>query len=261
MKDLSLNANGVNNSNTLQNVEVEDNTTTKGKASAKFTLVDDATATESIEKIDKNKLFLEIQDFFCPVKFDDSELRNNLQPLVNSGVLSEDAMTKAIETSKKEFLDLHSEEIEAANNMTFAEVLQKLQTNESLYKKLLNVCAISKLEESNYIDSNGKVLIYRASQCQDKEGKDRYNEATLTKTENGRVFTQPLFVEVREQNTTNILLSIRYYASKQNATKSLFNKVSDYRRILTNVSEVARKAKENGFSLQQIMNEVNKVFA
>lgn len=261
MKDLSFNANGVNNSNTLQNVEIEDNTTTKGKVSGKFTIVDDSTATESIEKIDKNKLFLEISDFFCPVKFDDSDLRNNLQPLVNSGILSEEAMIKAIETSKKEFLDLHSDEIEAANNMTFAEVLQKLQTNEGLYKKLLNVCCISKLEESNYIDSNGKVLIYRANQCQDKEGKDRYQEATLTKTENGRTFVQPLFVEVREQNTTNILLSIRYYASKQNAAKSLLNKVTDYKRILTNVFDVASKAKENGFSLEQIINEVNKVFA
>ena len=261
MEDLSLNAKSVKDSNTLQNVVIEDNTTTKGKVTGKFTLVDDSLATESIEKIDKNKLFLEISDFFCPVKFNDSELRNNLQPLVNSGVLSEEAMEKAIETSKKEFLDLHSEEIEAANNMKFAEVLQKLQTNESLYKKLLNVCCLSKLEESNYIDNNGKVLIYRASQCQDKEGNDRYQEATLTKTENGRIFIQPLFVEVREQNTTNILLSIRYYQSKQNAAKSLLSKVTDYKRILTNVFEVARKAKENGFSLEQIINEVNKVFA
>lgn len=259
-------ANDSNNVATVANVnlpeiEVQDATTTKGKVSAKFTLVDEAQKEQEAEKVDKNQLFsVELSDYFCPVKFDSSTLEANLQPLVNSGILSVDAMQKAIETAKKEYLEQHSEEIAKAQNMCFAEVVAKLQENETLYKKVLTACNVSTLEESCYIDDNGKVLIYRANQCQDKEGNDRYQTATLKRTENGKEFSQPLFVEVRDQNTTNILLAIRYYASKQNAAKSLLNKVTDYKRILTYVFESVKKAKENGFSLEQITKQVTKVF-
>lgn len=246
----------------LAPVQIPDATTTKGKVSAKFTLVDDAQQTANAEKIDKNQLFsVELNDYFCPVKFDSSTLEESLSPLVKSGILSEDAKAKAIETAKREFLAEHESEINAAQNLTFAEVVAKLQENETLYKKVLTACNVSTLEESCYIDENGKVLIYRANQCQDKEGNDRYQTATLKRNENGREFSQPLFVEVREQTTANILLAIRYYASKQNAAKTLLNKVSDYKRILTYVFEAAKKAKDNGFSLEQVTEQVTKVFA
>lgn len=270
MKQTTKKANVVNNSNnvaTVANVEnlapvqIDDATTTKGKATAKFNLNDQTEAEANLEKVDKNQLFsVELSDYFCPVKFDSSTLEANLQPLVNSGILSVDAMQKAIETAKKEYLEQHAEEISKAQNMCFAEVVAKLQENETLYKKVLTACNVSTLEESCYIDDNGKVLIYRANQCQDKEGNDRYQTATLKRTENGKEFSQPLFVELRDQNTTNILLAIRYYASKQNAAKSLLNKVTDYKRILTYVFESVKKAKDNGFSFEQITEQVTKVF-
>ena len=270
MKQTTKKANVANNSNnvaTVANVEnlapvqIDDATTTKGKATAKFNLNDQTEAEANLEKVDKNQLFsVELSDYFCPVKFDSSTLEANLQPLVNSGILSVDAMQKAIETAKKEYLEQHAGEIAKAQNMCFAEVVAKLQENETLYRKVLTACNVSTLEESCYIDDNGKVLIYRANQCQDKEGNDRYQTATLKRTENGKEFSQPLFVELRDQNTTNILLAIRYYASKQNAAKSLLNKVTDYKRILTYVFESVKKAKDNGFSLEQITEQVTKVF-
>lgn len=270
MKQTTKKANVANNSNNvapvanvenLAPVQIDDATTTKGKATAKFNLNDQTEAEANLEKVDKNQLFsVELSDYFCPVKFDSSTLEANLQPLVNSGILSVDAMQKAIETAKKEYLEQHAEEIAKAQNMCFAEVVAKLQENETLYKKVLTACNVSTLEESCYIDDNGKVLIYRANQCQDKEGNDRYQTATLKRTENGKEFSQPLFVELRDQNTTNILLAIRYYASKQNAAKSLLNKVTDYKRILTYVFESVKKAKDNGFSLEQITEQVTKVF-
>ena len=252
---------GVANVGNLATVQVDDNTTTKGKVSAKFNLNDQTDAEEKLSKIDKNQLFsVELSDYFCPVKFDSSTLEANLQPLVDSGILSADAMQKAIETAKKEFKEQHAEEIAQAENMNFAEVVAKLQENETLYKKVLTACNVTTLEESCYVDGNGAVMIYRANQCTDKEGNNRYQAATLKRTENGKEFSQPLYVELREQNTTNILLAIRYYSSKQNATKTLLNKVTDYKRILTYVYESVKKAKENGFSLSQITEQVTKVF-
>ena len=270
MKPTTKNANVVNNSSNvtgvanvsnLAPVQVDDNTTTKGKVSAKFNLNDQTDTEEKLSKIDKNQLFsVELSDYFCPVKFDSSTLEANLQPLVDSGILSADAMQKAIETAKKEFKEQHAEEIAQAENMNFAEVVAKLQENETLYKKVLTACNVVSLEESNYIDENNNVMIFRANQCTDKEGNNRYQTATLKRTENGKEFIQPLFVELREQNTTNILLAIRYYSSKQNATKTLLNKVTDYKRILTYVYESVKKAKDNGFSLEQVTEQVTKVF-
>ena len=267
MKKTTKSANVLNNSKNVATVDnlttnlVEDATTTKGKVTTKFNLVDESQLEESTNKVDKNQLFsVELSDYFCPVKFDSSQLEASLQPLVNSGILSVDAMQKAIETAKREFKEQHSEEIAKAENMNFSAVLAKLQENETLYKKVLTVCNVSNLVESNYIDANGKVLIYRASQCLDKDGKERYQTATLKREENGKEFVQPLFVELREQTTSNILLAIRYYSSKQNATKTLLNKVADYKRILTYVFESVKKAKDNGFSLEQVMQQVTNVF-
>ncbi len=251
----------VNNSSKLSEVEVLDATTTKGKVSGKFNLNDIADVEEKTEKIDKNQVFSnEVADYFLPVKFDSSALENALTPLVSSGVMSEDAKLAAIEKAKKEFLNAHSEEIEASQKLTFAEVLAKLKENRTLYNKVLTTCKVSELIETNYI-VNGKVCIYRSNQCLDKDGKNRYDDVTLKKTENGKEFSVSLFAEYRDVTTSNILLSIRYYQSKLDATKKLFSQISDYKRILTNVYETAKKAKENGFSKEQIFAEIEKVFA
>ena len=250
-----------NNSSNLPEVEVMDATQTKGKVSGNFNLVESAKAEETIEKVDKNQLFsVELADYFCPVKFDDSELVNALSPLVASGIMSEEAKLAAIEKAKKEFLEAHSEEIAAAQNLTFSEVLAKLQENKTLYNKVLTACKVSAIEEANYIE-DGKVTIYRANQCTDKDGNNRYTDCTLKAEENGVPFSVGLFVEHREVTTANILLAIRYYASKQDAQKRLFNQLSDYRRILTNVAETVNKAKENKFSKEQILSIVEEVFS
>ena len=250
----------VNATNNLPEVEVLDATTTKGKATAKFNLNDQTAAEEELLKVDKNKLFsVELSEYFCPVRFDSSTLEASLNPLVSSGILSEDAKTAAIEKAKKEFLEAHSEEIAAAQNLSFAEVVAKLKENETLYKKVLTACNVSELKESDYL-TEGKVMIYRANQCTDKEGNDRYTDATLSRTENGVNFSVSLFVEYREVTTANVLLSIRYRQSYLDAAKRLLNKVSDYKRILTAVFDAAKKAKENGFSLEQVTEQVTKVF-
>ena len=250
----------VNATNNLPEVEVIDATTTKGKATAKFNLNDQTAAEEELLKVDKNKLFsVELSEYFCLVRFDSSTLEASLNPLVSSGILSEDAKTAAIEKAKKEFLEAHSEEIAAAQNLSFAEVVAKLKENETLYKKVLTACNVSELKESDYL-TEGKVMIYRANQCTDKEGNDRYTDATLSRTENGVNFSVSLFVEYREVTTANVLLSIRYRQSYLDAAKRLLNKVSDYKRILTAVFDAAKKAKENGFSLEQVTEQITKVF-
>lgn len=250
----------VNATNNLPEVEVIDATTTKGKVTAKFNLNDQTAAEEELLKVDKNKLFsVELSEYFCPVRFDSSTLEASLNPLVSSGILSEYAKTAAIEKAKKEFLEAHSEEIASAQNLSFAEVVAKLKENETLYKKVLTACNVSELKESDYL-TEGKVMIYRANQCTDKEGNDRYTDATLSRTENGVNFSVSLFVEYREVTTANVLLSIRYRQSYLDAAKRLLNKVSDYKRILTAVFDAAKKAKENGFSLEQVTEQVTKVF-
>lgn len=244
----------------LPEVEVIDATQTKGKVSGKFTLVDDAVATDAIERVDKNKLFAEVGDFFCPVKFDASELENALSPLVVSGIMSEETKSVTIADAKKKFLEAHADEIDAANKLSFAEVLAKLQENKTLYQKVLTACKVSELKESNYIE-NGKVAIFRANQCTDKEGKNRYTDVTLKAEENGVSFTANLFVEYRDITTANILLAIRYYSSKQEAQKKLSNQFADYRRILTNVETSILKAKENNFTKEQISAILEEVFS
>lgn len=269
MEKKTKNGNVANNSNNVASVgtvelapvQIPDATTTKGKVSANFTLVDYAQLTANAEKIDKNQLFsVELNDYFCPVKFDSSTLEASLAPLVSSGILSEDAKSKAIETAKREFLSAHESEINAAQKLSFAEVVAKLKENETLYKKVLTACKVSELNEANYIE-NGRVMIYRANQCKDKEDNDRYEDATLSKVENGKKFSVSLFVEYREVTTANVLLAIRYQQSKQDAAKRLLNQISEHKRVLTYVFEAAKKAKDNGFSLEQVTEQVTKVFA
>lgn len=267
MKQTNENATVMNNSNNvasvanLSEVNVTDATTTKGKVSGKFNINEQTALEASACRVDKNQLFsVELYDYFCPVKFDSSNLEAGLSGLVASGLMSEETKAKTIDAARKEFLNSHADEIAASEKMSFSEVLGKLQENQTLYKKVLEACNIQSLEMSNYIDESGNVMIYRASQCKDKDGNDRYQAATLKRNENGKEFTQPLFVELREQTTANILLAIRYYSSKQNAAKSLLNKVTDYRRILQDVFRVAIKAKDNGFSLEQVTAEIERAF-
>lgn len=257
-ENLKANANQVGN---LPEVDVLDNTQTKGKVSGKFNLNDISEVEEKTEKIDKNQLFsVELSDYFCPVKFDDSELQKALSPLVVSGIMTEETKAVTIADAKKKFLEAHSEELEAANNLSFAEVLAKLQENNVLYNKVLTACKVSELKESNYIE-NGKVAIFRANQCQDKEGNNRYTDVTLKAERNGVSFTANLFVEYRDITTNNILLAIRYYSSKQEAQKRLSNQLADYCRILTNVETSIMKAKENNFTKEQISEILEKVFS
>jgi hypothetical protein len=253
--------NVVNNSNNLPEVEVKDATQTKGKVSGNFNLVESAKAEEAIEKIDKNQLFsIEIADYFCPIKFDDSELQKALTPLVESGIMTEETKAVTIADAKKKYLEAHTDEIDAANNLTFAEVLEKLQENKTLYNKVLTACKVLELKESNYIEG-GKVAIFRGNQCQDKDGNNRYTDCTLRAEENGVSFTVNLFVEYRDITTANILLAIRYYSSKQEAQKKLSNQIADYRRILVNVETSIAKAKENNFSKEQISAILERVFS
>lgn len=124
----------------------------------------------------------------------------------------------------------------------------------------MSACKITEIRENDYI-IDGKVCIYRASQCLDKDNNPRYKDVTLKATENGVEFTASLFAEYRDITTNNILLAIRYYNSKLEAQKSILNKVSDYRRILTNVAENVKKAKENKFTKEQILAIVEEVFS
>ena len=257
-ENLKVNANQIGN---LPEVDVLDNTQTKGKVSGNFNLVESAKAEEAIEKVDKNQLFsVELSDYFCPVKFDDSALQAALTPLVESGIMSEETKLVTIADARKKFLEANADKVEAANKLSFAEVSAKLQENKTLYKKVLAACKVSELKESNYIE-NGKVAIFRANQCQDKDGNNRYTDCTLKSEENGVSFTANLFVEYREITTNNILLAIRYYSSKQEAQKRLSNQLADYRRILVNVETSITKAKENNFTKEQISAILEKVFA
>ena len=251
---------GVNNSNNLPEVDVMDATQTKGKVSGNFNLVESATAEEAIDKVDKNHLFsVEIANYFCPVKFDSSVLESSLTSLVESGIMSEETKAVAIADANKKFLEAHATEIEAANNLTFKEVLAKLQENKTLFQKVLTACKVSELKESNYIE-NGKVAIFRANQCTDKEGNNRYTDVTLKVIENNVEFTSNLFVEYRDVTTANILLAIRYYSSKQEAQRKLSNQIADYRKILSNVQTSVEKAMANGFTKEQILKVVEGCF-
>ena len=266
MQKNDFNANGVNNSNAVAGIEglaavpVVDNTQTKGKIAANYTAVNQAEAEAQSEKIDKNKLFAEIAEYLCPLRFDSAPIIEALQPLKEAGVLSEEAVAAAVEKSKRQFFEDNAAEIEAAEKLSFSEFVAKLQANTTLYKKLLQVCNIDEIDENKYF-SNGLVVIHRGAQCKDKDGNNRYHEQTLEAVENGVTFSVPLFAEYRDEMTvTNYLLSIRYYSNKQNAQKTLLNKIRDYKLILSNVAGAAKRAKENNFTLEQVLEAVGKVF-
>jgi hypothetical protein len=237
----------------------EDSQQTKGKVSTSFTLVDDSESIDAIEKESKNAIFAQVSDFLCPIKFDDSLLHQNMWPLVESGIISEDVYNAAVTKAKKEFFEENAELLEKFEKMSFAEIVAKLQENQTLYQKLLQVCNITELKESNYI-IDGKVSIYRANQCEDKDGNKRYNDVTLSYTENNQTFTAGLFVERRDISTSNIILAIRYYSAKDDANRKLWRQIQDYRKILTLVSDTAQKAFANGFPLESVIAKVKESY-
>lgn len=270
MKKQNQNVNGANNSsavntenlktysNNLPEVAVINETQTKGKVSENVTLTDTAEKESKEETLKKNEVFADVQKFFCPLVFDETAARESLVNIPSS-ILSDDAKEKAIQQSKKEFFDLHKEELEQAEKLTFEEVSEKLKSNTELYKKVLSVCGISELKEERYINS-GKCLIYRGAQFTEKDGTNRYIESEISRTENGHVFTEKFWKEERGISTSNILLSIRFYSTYLDTVKRVNNKVSDYKRLLQNVSETAQRAKDNGFTKEQIFAEIEKVF-
>ena len=237
----------------------EDSTKTKGKVSGKFTIVDDSMTIDSIEKQSKNEVFAAVTDYFCPVKFDDSLLKSNMWPLVENGIISEDVYNAALAKAKKEFLDENAELIAKSENLNFSQVVEKLKENDSLYQKVLQACNISELIESRYIQ-DGKACIYRASQNTDKDGKEKYFDVTLSMIENGQKFTSNLFVERRDITTSNIILAVRYYSSKDDAERKLLRQIQDYRKVLTFVFDSAKKAFSNGFSLESVIAKVESAF-
>lgn len=237
----------------------EDSNKTNGKVSGNFSIVDDSEVLDAIETPKKNEVFALVADYFCPVTFDDSLLRTSLQPLVDAKIMSEEVFNATLSKAKKEFLDANKEVIEKSENLSFSEVIAKLKENPSLYAKVLNVCNITELTESNYIQE-GKVTIYRANQCTDKEGNNRYFDVTLKSEVNGKTFEQNLFVEKREISTSNIILAIRYFSSKQDAQRRLLNQIQNYKRVLSDIHVLCEKAKENGFSKEQILSVIDSVF-
>ena len=236
----------------------EDSNKTNGKVSGNFTIVDDSEVTDSIEKTPKNEVFSLVADYFCPVTFT-SKLSSSLLPLVESGLMTQELYDKTIANEKKEFLEENKEVIEKSENLSFGEVIAKLKENPSLYAKVLNVCNVTSLDEANYIQE-GKVTIYRANQCTDKEGNNRYFDVTLKSEVNGKTFEQSLFVEKREVTTSNIILAIRYYSSKQDAKRRLLTQIQNYKRVLSDIRVLCEKAKENGFSKEQILSVIESVF-
>lgn len=237
----------------------KDSEKTNGKVNGSFTIVDDSEVTDAIETPKKNEVFALVADYFCPVTFDDSLLRTSLQPLVDAKIMSEEVFNATLSKAKKEFLDANKEVIEKAENLSFAEVVSKLKKNATLYAKVLSVCNVTELTESNYIQ-DGKVTIYRANQCTDKDGNNRYFDVTLKSEVNGKTFEQSLFVEKREVTTSNIILAIRYYSSKQDAQRRLLTQIQNYKRVLSDIRVLCEKAKENGFSKGQILSVIESVF-
>lgn len=260
MKQNKKNAEGANNSNALAPVEVEDNTTTVGKVSTHYTTEDQAAAEVAAGKLDKNAVFAQVAEALCPVHFDATPLESSLKPLVDSGIMSEDVMQATISKARAEYLAAHAKEMEAAESMSFAEVVAKIEAAPGLLAKVLKVCNVDSLVESDYIQ-NGQCLIYRAAQSLDKDGSPRYDDGTLSKAVDGRTFTVPLYVERRPVSTSNMVLAIRYHQSLLDARRRLEFAISKHRAVLRDVEAAAAKAKEAGFTRTQVEAALAKVFA
>ena len=260
MKQSKKNAKGAKKSNALGPVEIVDNTTIVGKVSTHFTAEDQAAAEVAASKLDKNAVFAQVAEALCPVLFDATPLESSLKPLVDSGIMSEDVMQATINKARAEYMSAHAEEIEEAESMSFAEVVAKIEAAPGLLAKVLKVCNVDSLVESDYIQ-NGQCLIYRAAQSLDKDGAPRYDDGTLSKDVDGRTFTASLYVERRPVSTSNIVLSIRYHQSLLDARRRLEFAISKHRAALRDVEAAAAKAKDAGFTRAQVEASLAKIFA
>lgn len=250
----------VNNSNTLPVVEVSDNTTTKGKVSSKFNLNNLADAEAEAEKLDKNKVFTEFEDFLSPISFnaEESPIYLALKPLLDSKTISEEMFNSQIDKAKADWKKANAEEIAKGENLSFAEIVEKLNTNKTLLDKVLKVSGVSELVESNYI-SGDSVIIYRTSE--DNSGKDRYKDISISRTEKGNYFNVPLFAEYKEINTHNIVIAIRYYSNKISAYRTLNNKVKEFLSFGDNFKAMCKKGLEKGFTKSDLLAELEEACA
>lgn len=261
MKKNKQNAQAVNNSIGLAPIAIEDATTTRGKVSAKYTLDDQAAAEEKVVgRQDKNQVFAQVTDAVSPVHFDADALVSSLKPIVESGIMSEDVMQATINKARAEFMAAHAAEIEAAESLPFGEIIAKIQAVPGLLAKVLKVCNVESLDESDYI-RGGQCLIYRAAQSFDKDGRPRYELANIVREVDGKAFTAELFCERRPISASNIVVAIRYHQSFLDAQRRLEFSISKHRAALKDVEAAALKAKEAGFSLEQIGAVLKKVFA
>ena len=259
MKQSKKNAKVANNSNALA-LEIADNTTTVGKVSTHYTTEDQAAAEVAVSKLDKNAVFAQVAEALCPVHFDAAPLESSLRPLVDSGIMSEDVMQATISKARAEYLAAHAKELESAESLSFGDVVAKIEAVPGLLAKVLKVCNVDSLVESDYIQ-NGQCLIYRAAQSFDKDGAPRYDDGTLSKDVDGRTFAVPLYVERRPVSTSNIVLAIRYRQSYLDARRRLEFAISKHRAALRDVEAAAAKAKEAGFTRSQIEAALKKIFA
>lgn len=240
----------------LPAIDVEDASTTRGKVAQKFTILDFLREDEKLEKIDKNYLFSQVLPRVFFPQFDDTAQVKALRPLVVAGVLSEEAAAAAIDKLRKDWEADNAAALAAAETLSFSEIVEKLENRPELLKKIYQICGVSELLEENYIDKNGNVKIFRASQSD----HPRYEEATLRKERSGKEFSRPLFIESRPANVSNILTAIRYYNAYQDAARKLDSEISKHFAILDSVRKIAAAAKAKGFSLENVIEAIEKAY-
>lgn len=242
-------ANVVNN---LPSVEIEDDTTTKSAKPGG----PKETANDLQKPLSKNEVFAKLNAFFTPegCVFDDSEIVNGMRPLVESGILPAAAMNAAIEKAKKDFEAKNKETLRAAENITFDEFLNKLQANKQLYNEVCDVCKVSEITQSMVFDNEGRIIVYRGGQGQDKDGNNRYTEGVVTRTSvNGKEFSEKIYYELRnENNVSSYVAAIRYYSFYLDALKKASNACKDSEKVLTYAIESVKKALSEGFSIEDI---------
>lgn len=240
-----------NPGNNLPPVDVEDNTTTQGTSKRGG---DSSTVMEKV--LNKNEVFAKLKKYFMPATciFDDSKIKEGMQPLVDSGVLPEAAMTVAIEKAKKEFEEANKETLQAAENIGFSEFLEKLQANRQLYNETCKVCNVSEITEKMVFNDENRIVIYRGSQSEDKEGKSRYMEGAVARTSiNVKTFSEKIFYEIKDNCcVSNYIAAIRYYSFYSESLKKVIKSCKDSEKTLSYAIESVKKALSEGFSIEDI---------
>lgn len=238
--------------NNLTAVEIVDNTTTKGvKPSG-----EKETANDMEVSLSKNEIFAKLKDFFAPANliFVPSEIENQMQPLVTTGVISQAVLTAAIEKARKEFQERNKETIAACENITFLDFLEKLKANENLYKEVLSACKLSEIDETKVFDESGNVVIYRGAQSLDKDGNPRYVEDVCKIVDKlGKDHTATVYKELRAEHTvTNYIQAIRYYNTYSDVLTKLVKESKNCEDVLLNAANAIKKALAAGFKLEDI---------